>query len=466
MLTRIVKKELLDTFSSVRFLVIFAACSVLVLLGIFTGARNYQNTLDHYQAAQSVMRDTVEQQVNYQALGVWGNYKLYKRPPQLSAFVQGIEGELGRSATMSIYDEPVLYDTRFNEEPVYAIFGTLDLGFIVNVVLSLFAILLTFDAISGEKERGTLKLMLSNAVPRDSLILGKLVGAFLSLVLPLSVPLLLGVLAVSLMPQIELGSSDWLRLFTILGLMLTYLTVFLALGLFVSSRTRRSSTSFLMLLVIWVLFVWVVPKGAVMAAAEISPVPSGAEIEAMRGEVQRQSYREIYAELDRWRRQNPDAESVPQEIRDAITASISEQADLAQRRIDEAYSSAQRRRLGLATWMSRLSPSGAFSLASVSLAQTGISRQDRFLSSVKEYRRQFQDYIRVKTREEQQAGNQWQPREEGARLDISEMPAFQFRDASYAESIAESWIDIALLMVLAFLLFSGAFVSFLRYDVR
>ena len=98
----------------------------------------------------------------------------------------GLENDLGRNTTITIYGDPQLDDTKYNEHRVFAIFGSLDLAFIVKVVLSLFAILLTFDAICGEREGGTLKLVLSNAVPRDRVILGKLVGGFLALVVPLA----------------------------------------------------------------------------------------------------------------------------------------------------------------------------------------------------------------------------------------------------------------------------------------
>jgi len=39
-----------------------------------------------------------------------------------------------------------------------------------------------------------------------------------------------------------------------------YLSVFFSLGLFVSARTTRSSTSFLVLLFVWVVFVMVIPR--------------------------------------------------------------------------------------------------------------------------------------------------------------------------------------------------------------
>ncbi|MEE8583230.1 MAG: ABC transporter permease subunit [Acidobacteriota bacterium] len=63
-----------------------------------------------------------------------------------------------------------------------------------QIVLSLFAILFAYNAVSGEKEQGTLRLSFSNAVPRDSYILGKAAGSFLALAIPLLILILLGCL--------------------------------------------------------------------------------------------------------------------------------------------------------------------------------------------------------------------------------------------------------------------------------
>src|ERR1051325_11113052 len=72
-------------------------------------------------------------------------------------------------------------DSRFNEVPIFAIFRFLDLDFIFQIVLSLFAILFAYDAINGEKERGTLRLSFANPIPRHTYILGKLGGACIGL---------------------------------------------------------------------------------------------------------------------------------------------------------------------------------------------------------------------------------------------------------------------------------------------
>ncbi len=64
-------------------------------------------------------------------------------------------------------------------------FTALDWSFIISVVISFVVILFTFDAISGERERGTLALMLSNSVPRGVILLSKFLGAFIAIVIPM-----------------------------------------------------------------------------------------------------------------------------------------------------------------------------------------------------------------------------------------------------------------------------------------
>jgi len=51
-------------------------------------------------------------------------------------------------------------------------------------------------------------------------------------------------------------------------------------------------------------------------------------------------------------------------------------------------------------------------------------------------------------------------------LDPSELPRFTPPENTFAEAIAPSVFDVGLLAFFSVLCFGGAFVSFLRYDVR
>ncbi|GAJ01401.1 unnamed protein product, partial [marine sediment metagenome] len=270
-----------DTIMSPRFVFTFLLCTILILLSVYTGINNYQAELKEHSAAVALNRKNLESQQSYGMLAGMGT-KINRKPQVLSTVVNGIWEAVGRVATVNIAFDPSLIESKYSSNPIFAVFGSLDLTFIVKIVLSLFAILFTYDAIVGEKERGTLKLALSNRVPRDRLILGKAIGGFVSLLIPLVIPLVLGLLLLMIYPNISLSGDDWLRIGMTCVMFLLYLSVFFTLGLFISARTTRSSTSFLLLLFIWVTFVTIIPKAAVMMAGQIKPIPSVHEITAQK----------------------------------------------------------------------------------------------------------------------------------------------------------------------------------------
>lgn len=184
MLRDIIKKEILDNITSPKFVFTFLLCTILILLSVYTGVTNYRAEKKEYTAALALNKKNMESQPNYQSLAGIG-IKVSKPPQVLGTVVTGIEEAVGRVAPVNIAADPNLIDSKYSSNPVFAVFGALDLMFIVKIVLSLFAILFTYDAIVGEKEKGTLKLALSNDVPRDRLILGKAIGGYISLLLPL-----------------------------------------------------------------------------------------------------------------------------------------------------------------------------------------------------------------------------------------------------------------------------------------
>ena len=85
----------------------------------------------------------------------------------------------------------------------------MDWAFLIGVVLSFAAILFTFDAISGERARGTLRLMLANSVPRHVLLGGKFLGALISIGLPFLMAVLVNLFLLYTSGSIQLGKSDW-----------------------------------------------------------------------------------------------------------------------------------------------------------------------------------------------------------------------------------------------------------------
>jgi ABC-type transport system involved in multi-copper enzyme maturation permease subunit len=469
MLRDIIAKEIQDTIMSPRFIFTFLLCTILILLSVYTGINSYLAEQKEFSAAIALNKKNLESQPNYGTLAGIGT-KINKKPQVLSTVVSGVQEAVGRVATVNIAYDPSLVDSKYSSNPVFAVFGALDLSYIVKIVLSLFAILFTYDAIVGEKERGTLKLTLSNRVPRDRLILGKAIGGFVSLLIPLVIPLVLSLLILLIYPNVSLSGDDWGRIGLICILFLVYLSVFFTLGLFVSTRTSRSSTSFLILLFIWVTFVTIIPKAAVIVAARINPIPSVHEITAQKDAYLQEIQKEAMAEQAKFFREHPrpekkeeiaywneDVRKWAEDIQQRLTAKIDEKNAA----IERDYQVKMRGQQNLAVNLSRVSPASALMFSCMSLARTGISEHERFLNLVRSYKPIFTKWVNAKMMKTLNMGGGEQPKPE-----LSDMPQFEFKPERLSESVKRMLPDLVLMVFLIILFFVGSYVSFLRYDVR
>lgn len=470
MLRDIIKKEIQDTIMSPRFVFTFLLCTILILLAVYTGINNYQAELKEHSAAVALNKKNLENQQGYMQLAQLGT-KINRKPQVLSTIVSGIWEAVGRVASVNIAYDPNMTESKYSSNPIFAVFGPLDLTFIVKIVLSLFAILFTYDAIVGEKEKGTLKLALSNKVPRDRLILGKAIGGFISLLIPLVIPMVIGLLLLMVYPNVSLVGGDWIRIVLLLLIFLLYLSVFFTLGLFVSARTSRSSTSFLILLFIWVTFVTVIPKASVMIAGQIKPIPSVHEITAQKDSYLQEIQKEAFSERTEYFKKNPAPDKDQPEERkkweegirkwaEDLQQSLTGKIDERNAAIERDYQAKMNQQQKLAVNLSRISPTSAMMFGTMSLARTGVNEHDRFLSSVRTYKPIFTKWVNAKMMQGNIFGG------EQIKPDLSDMPQHEFIPERLEDSFKRVLPDIILMIFLIILFFVGAYVSFLRYDVR
>jgi ABC-type transport system involved in multi-copper enzyme maturation permease subunit len=472
MLRDIVKKEILETITSAKFVFTFLLCSILILLSVYTGITNYSADQKEYATAVALNKKNMESQPNFLALAGLGT-KINKPPQALSTIASGVSEAVGRVARVNSSTDPSLVDSKYESNPVYSIFGALDLTFIVKIVLSLFAILFTYNAIAGEKETGTLKLTLSNRVPRDRLILGKGIGGLISLLIPLIIPMILSLIILLVYPHFNLSGQDWVRLMFMFLLFLLYVAVFFSLGLFVSARTHKSSTSFLLLLFIWVVFVTIIPKVSVMVAAQIKPIPSVHEITADKDAfLQQIQVEEQKATLNYIKENMKKTGQTEQEFfeqykkwgensRKEYAAKI----DSYNASLERDYQVKKQAQEQLAVNLSRISPASALMIGAMSLARTGPEEHARFLASVRIFKPTFAGWINTKLYRSINY-NARQTGEIGSKPTLDDQPQHTFEPESLAKSLSRILPDFGLMLFLIIFFFAGAYISFIKYDVR
>lgn len=480
----ILYKELREIIGTAKFAVTFGICSILIILAFFTGIKNYQSGMQEYKASQAAELRKHEKRTSWDEVN---NIQIFLTPDPLASLVMGVSNDTGRAANIDGRLKPSTHDSTYSQQPVFAVFRYLDLEFVFQIILSLFAILFAFDAVNGEKERGTLRLSFANSVPRASYILGKLVGSFLALALPLLVPVLMGVLLLPLM-GLTLSGEEWLKLalFIICGML--YLGVFLTLSIFISCLTKRSSSSFLFLLVIWVCSVLIIPKASVLIAGNTVKVPSTAEIYAKVAQLTRQNSRDMEGKLGDYlknlrQEQTENKDNSPEfmerkqkELDEFLQNTLDENNESVENlrgRLYEDRRNKQIKQERLAFGIARISPTAVFTLAATTICGTSLDLRNYFQEKAAEYSQSFAEFIRSKTGKNiggQRIMIRITPMEEEKKppqpINLGEIPEFTYKSPELSVVLQDAVPDLAILMLFNLIFFCGAFVAFLRYDLR
>ena len=270
------KKEMLSHLISQRF----AACTLLAVVLIVANGVLTTQTYVHKKASYLTQRAVEDSKLHeityYSALGSdwWlppnampkpkAAPRALRPPRPLAAFARGAERQLGQAVKVLLFEVPYQAEevSPFqSSNPYLAIFAFFDVVYIFQLVLGLLAILIASETVSGEKEDGTLRLMLTTNVSRAQVLAGKLLAGLTTLAIPTTLGFILLTILLLGTENIEVGVGEWVRVGLLFALSLLYLLVFYLIGLAISCATHRSATSLIYALFAWALLAIVLPNG-------------------------------------------------------------------------------------------------------------------------------------------------------------------------------------------------------------
>lgn len=156
--------------------------------------------------------------------------------------------------------------------------GTLGVFLLVQFLIGLIGILIGFAAIVGERERGSLKILLSLPPTRRDVFLGKFIGRFLVAATAIvSTFLVISLLSVATFGTVPV--TDFVTL-TLGAMLLAGIWVSLSVGLSAVSRSRTRAIAsclglWIVLTILWDILLWLAHF-----LIEGGEAPTGAEVEA------------------------------------------------------------------------------------------------------------------------------------------------------------------------------------------
>lgn len=484
MLKEIIKKEALDHMMSLRFAIACVLCFIVIVCSLFVRQQDYVRTVAIYNEDSSVNRSERDQ-IDHPWRLVWRGIKLDQSPNPLKIFVRGIEDQNGYSVDLNC-QQPIYLETAKLDNPLLPLFPSTDLMTFVGIIMSLLAVIFAYDTVSGEKERGTLRLMLSYSVPRDTVLLGKWVGGYVTLVIPFIIAVVAAAAIVLAQSNVSLSRAQWLQFAAVCLLSLLYVAVVYSAAIWISCLTSRSATSIMLLVTLWLVFVLAIPNLSPYLAQAWKAAGSSQEMESERTEKARQGWEDTVTKdmerydkangIDRiwWRNlQRGNWESEKAVVERRVFEMTRQRSALLERlqmyrSVEEKYTRALDAQIRLSKWISRMSPFSCYAMAATELTDTGIHSKRRFMEQLESYqidlcKYSFEEWIPLEQYRLDHDGENapsWQENR------TAPPPEFAYAPPAGSDYLKVVAADVGILAGMLVVFFMMSYLAFLRYDLR
>lgn len=275
MIRKIVIKELRENFNTVRFYLILFLTIVLFAVSSIIFVRNYEQKITDYRNDVTENENLLGEKSEDLLQLARAEQSLLKKPNPLEFLSEANERILPNKFLADIFYLQ-FPEVEGRSNVLLRGFQTVDWEFLIAVVMSFLAFVLSYDAICGEKEQKTLSLIFSYSVKSFKVYLGKFFGLLITLAAPLSVGAIVGLVIISLSGGISIAYGK-VALFLIASLL--FLSLFLLIGMAVSSLFFQSVTSAVTLLFVWIIVAFVIPATGNLMAKQFYPIPKRGEVE-------------------------------------------------------------------------------------------------------------------------------------------------------------------------------------------
>lgn len=476
MLKEIISKEIFNNFNNLRFIIGTILCVFLTISCVMILTNDYKKEVNNYNLRLNIQDEFLNKYAHTNRIG--GMIIPQKPPDKFHPLITGI---------------PKDAEDSFDDNPLSVLFSPFDFLFIVTIIMSLMAIMFSYDTLTGEREQGTLKFLVSFPLSRAKIITGKWIGGTVSLLIPFILSLLVGVIYISINPAVNWDITTWASLVLIILASVIFISSFYLLGLTVSSFMRLSSASILCSLFLWVLFILIIPNLSPYISAQIYRAPSFNKIQREvniltnieRDDLGRKFSKEVDKRFqDKYgtlftefkamkqdevrKRVNTDKEfkAMQEAYREEDRKAWSEANRIQHEKAEVLYKdllSKSDKQNKIAKNITCISPYANFIYIATDISGTGLRNLEYFDKIVREYSNAFYKYLDIKSKEELKKDPTFNV---NTFLNVSDRPRFVFKEEPLNNKLKDVLPYFGLLIFFNILFFILTFMKFIRYDVR
>jgi ABC-2 type transport system permease protein len=315
--------------------------------------------------------------------------------------------------------------------------GSFDPSFLFIVLFPLVVIALSYELLAGERERGTLAMLLSQPISQQSLVLGKAIARAAIL---LAVTLASGFIGL-IVAGADLGAPNaWFHVLLYALVLIGWTALWFAAAVAINSRGGTAAGNALRLVGAWLVIVVVIPGLTGVVVDTVYPAPSGVEVISEA----REAAQEIEQEFNDATGRHDDSDKAADygkrvvDLQQRLAAKSAPVLEHLREQRDE--------RRAILAWLEFASPAMLVRGSLERIAGSDSARHARFEAQVDTFHSTFRAYFAEKIR---RGGN-------FTVEDFAGIPKMAFTDATEAELFGYVAIRWSLLVLLTLLLLAFA----------
>jgi ABC-type transport system involved in multi-copper enzyme maturation permease subunit len=464
MLKTIIIRELQNHLYSLRS--IFALVLTLFLFGISSVSFiiEHREQKNAYEQGIAKIKENMKN-VTDNASSFAQNMNAFPFAPRNSAFIASSQEEnIPNTIVYTAFNVYGFNISKGNSNPFILPSKNVNWEFILVLLFSFLAFIFTFDAISGEKQLRTLALGLSNPVSRGLMLTGKLLGTVIVLSMFVCVGIILSILILLLSGSTMITTATVLEILGFMFLSFLLIACMSAMGLLTSVLSYRPNTSLLIGLMLWLVFLFVIPHTTLLLSNKLFPVESSEYI-SKNSENSRKTIEAGFPD-GKWSSNS----SKPFMPAHKIRADMQMGFMLADKRIKDNWYNAQFSQYEKTGKLTQISPMFIFEIGNENMLNSGFRRFKNNWDGLETYQSQFLAWFKAFDAKDQNSPHWFNPYEDYSttrlKVNVDEVPVYTERVIPFETRFVNGGIQMALLLIYTAIVFFVSFVLFAKYDVR
>lgn len=277
----IAKLTWITALKSKATLVLTLVLGIALFAATYIGWQNFKTQNDQRTKYKELVREKwlAKPDKHPHRMAHYG-YLAFRPKHELSFFDFGIESFAGVSIFLEAHKQNTVNFSESSFSNGIIRFGEMSIAMILQVLVPLLIFFLGYKSISAERENGTLKILFCQGVKWSELLLGKISG-IIAVSFVLFIPVIcITILLWAMLSNWQVSSDASQRLLLLLTGYALYFIICSCLAVLVSAWHRTSRAALTVLVVLWVIFIVVLPKATQSLGTQLYPSPSKIEFNA------------------------------------------------------------------------------------------------------------------------------------------------------------------------------------------